>query len=92
MSRSWIAAGLPQKDGSRNFSHALIDFRRESIYSCAVCPGDKLSSEAMLPKEYGVSCGVVRETIMSLKASGLIEKCQGIVRLCAPSSVILNYV
>jgi len=58
--------------------HVLVDAISESIYSCALRPGDKLPSEATIMGEYGVSRTVVREAITSLKASGLIETRHGI--------------
>lgn len=78
MTPSPIPAGFPRKDGSRNLTHALVDALSESIYSCAIRPGDKLPSEAMIMAEYGVSRTVVREAITSLKAAGLIETRHGI--------------
>ena len=73
-----MPSGFPRRDGSRNLTHALVDALSESIYSCAIRPGDKLPSEAMIMAEYGVSRTVVREAITSLKAAGLIETRHGI--------------
>ncbi|MGH9572716.1 MAG: FadR/GntR family transcriptional regulator [Candidatus Acidiferrales bacterium] len=73
-----MPSGFPRKDGSRNLTHALVDALSESIYSCAIRPGDKLPSEAKIMTEYGVSRTVVREAITSLQAAGLIETRHGI--------------
>lgn len=69
---------FPRKDRSRNLTGALVEALSESIYSCAIRPGDKLPSEAMIMMEYGVSRTVVREAITSLQAAGLIETRHGI--------------
>lgn len=73
-----MTSGFPRKNGARNLTHALVDALSESIYSCAIGPGDKLPSESMIMAGYGVSRTVVREAITSLQASGLIETRHGI--------------
>lgn len=75
---SQMPSGFPRRDGSRNLTRALVDALSESIYSCAIRPGDKLPSEANIMAEYGVSRTVVREAITSLQAAGLIETRHGI--------------
>lgn len=78
MTARQMPSGFSRKDSSRNLTHALVDALSESIYSCAIRPGDKLPSEAKIMAEYGVSRTVVREAITSLQAAGLIETRHGI--------------
>ncbi|WP_293773501.1 GntR family transcriptional regulator [uncultured Corynebacterium sp.] len=50
---------------------------RESIENGAFLPGDKLPSENMLGKQYGVSRSTIRGALSHLQALGIIEQRQG---------------
>ena len=47
------------------------------IYTARLVAGDKLPTEAMLVKQFGVSRTVVREAVSRLKSLGLVESRQG---------------
>jgi DNA-binding FadR family transcriptional regulator len=56
----------------------VLDSLTEQIRSGALAPGVKLPSEFELTRTQGVSRTVVREAILRLQASGLVETRQGI--------------
>ena len=71
----------PGKDGRRRprtLAHELVEALGDRIRDGRLSPGDKLSTEAALMAEFGVSRTVVREAISKLQASGLVETRHGI--------------
>ncbi len=71
----------PGRDGRRRprtLAHELVEALGDRIRDGRLAPGDKLSTEAALMAEFGVSRTVVREAISKLQASGLVETRHGI--------------
>ncbi|MFM0114689.1 FadR/GntR family transcriptional regulator [Paraburkholderia nemoris] len=62
----------------RSLAQEVLDFLTEQIRSGALAPGVKLPSEFELTQTQGVSRTVIREAILRLQASGLVETRQGI--------------
>ena len=62
----------------RSLAQDVLDTLTEQIRSGALAPGVKLPSEFELTRSHGVSRTVVREAILRLQASGLVETRQGI--------------
>jgi len=71
----------PGTDGRRRprtLAHELVEALGDRIRDGRLATGDKLSTEAALMAEFGVSRTVVREAISKLQASGLVETRHGI--------------
>ncbi len=62
----------------RSLAQEVLDSLTEQIRSGALAPGVKLPSEFELTQTQGVSRTVIREAILRLQASGLVETRQGI--------------
>jgi GntR family transcriptional regulator, transcriptional repressor for pyruvate dehydrogenase complex len=63
---------------ARTLAHELVAALGDRIRDGRLAPGDKLSTEAALMVEFGVSRTVVREAISKLQASGLVETRHGV--------------
>jgi GntR family transcriptional regulator, transcriptional repressor for pyruvate dehydrogenase complex len=68
----------PSRRRQRTLAQDVLDSLAEQIRSGALPPGSKLPSEFELTQTQGVSRTVVREAILRLQASGLVETRQGI--------------
>jgi DNA-binding FadR family transcriptional regulator len=56
----------------------VVEVLRREIESGARAPGDKLPTEPLLTKQFGVSRTVIREAIAGLRADGLVESRHGV--------------
>jgi GntR family transcriptional regulator, sialic acid-inducible nan operon repressor len=83
MSSEAILSAIPR----RKLSHDVLDRLVTLIRSGAISAGDKMPSERELMNRFGVGRPVVREALMSLAQSGLIEIVHGErARVVTPSA------
>src|SRR3954452_10449866 len=75
LSDSWTAGQGPIVRVSA--AEAVFKAIRTAIESGALSVGSKLSSEALLAQQYGVSRSVIREALRSCTAPGLTETLTG---------------
>lgn len=61
----------------RSLSDRLADWLASEIDAGALCPGDRLPTEAQLATTHGVSRSVVREAVHRVKSRGLLLSRQG---------------
>ena len=63
---------------SKNLSQGVVDAIAEQIRDGALRPGDRLPAEPELVLRFGVSRTVVRESMLRLQSSGLVETRHGV--------------
>ena len=61
-----------------SLSQRVVEGVTERIHSGALKPGERVPTEPVLMREFGVSRSVVREAVSRLQASGLVRTHQGV--------------
>ena len=65
------------RHGARGLAHGVVARITSLIVGGQFRPGDKLPAESALMERYGVSRTVIREALLRLQASGLVETHRG---------------
>lgn len=69
--------GSRRKEAGRSLTDFVTEQLRQRIAGGRIRPGERLPTEQMLVREFGVSRTVVREAIAGLRADGLVQPRQG---------------
>ncbi len=69
---------IEERRPRQGLTHKVTTELRREIEGGALKPGDKLPTEQVLIKQFGVSRTVIREAIAGLRADGLVEPRQGV--------------